>query len=162
MATTFNADEILEIAEQIERNGARFYREAAAGIEEPDSKKSLLDLAKMEDFHEETFREMRSALAKTNAIAALLDPDSEAALYLQAFAGAHVFDPSADPVDFLEGGKSVADILKKAIGLEKDSVVFYLGIKQMVPAELGRDKIEEIIQQEMKHIALLSKKLGAL
>ena len=29
MSTAFNADEVFEMAEQIEQNGARFYREAA-------------------------------------------------------------------------------------------------------------------------------------
>ena len=35
MGLDFNADEVFEIAEQIERNGAEFYRTAAENIYEP-------------------------------------------------------------------------------------------------------------------------------
>ena len=40
-------------------------------------------------------------------------------------------------------------ILKGAIEAEKDSIVFYLGMKNAVPENLGQDKIEAIIQEEM-------------
>ena len=38
MSYNFNADEIFEIAEQIERNGANFYRTAAENITDEDKK----------------------------------------------------------------------------------------------------------------------------
>ena len=44
MSITFNADEIFEIAEQIERNGARFYREAAGNASDADVKNMLQEL----------------------------------------------------------------------------------------------------------------------
>jgi len=52
MGYDFNADEIFEMAEQIERNGASFYRKSAESIDDPAEKKLLLDLAAMEDEHE--------------------------------------------------------------------------------------------------------------
>ncbi|HRS71257.1 MAG TPA: ferritin family protein, partial [Anaerohalosphaeraceae bacterium] len=63
MAITFNADEIFEMAEEIERNGAAFYREAAAKASREDIKKMLLDLAAMEEGHEQTFAQMRKKLS---------------------------------------------------------------------------------------------------
>jgi len=51
----FNADEIFEMAEQIERNGAKFYRRAAEQVTSPDGSELLLNLAVMEDVHEKTF-----------------------------------------------------------------------------------------------------------
>jgi rubrerythrin len=44
MSTPFNADEILEMAEQIERNGARFYRRAAEGAVDPRNRQLLSSL----------------------------------------------------------------------------------------------------------------------
>ena len=38
MSYDFNADEIFEIAEQIERNGAKFYRTAAESVADEDKK----------------------------------------------------------------------------------------------------------------------------
>lgn len=53
-------------------------------------------------------------------------------------------------------------VLKAAILAEKDSIVFYLGMKEMVPDKYGKDKLEEIIKEEMGHIKILSKELVAL
>ena len=53
-------------------------------------------------------------------------------------------------------------ILKAAIEAEKDSIVFYLGMKNAVPEKLGKDRIEGIIKEEMGHIRLLSRELVQL
>ena len=45
MAITFSADEIFEMAEQIERNGAKYYRQAAKGTSSVALKKSFEELA---------------------------------------------------------------------------------------------------------------------
>jgi rubrerythrin len=161
MSQRFNADEIFEIAEQIERNGAKFYCRAAEGDFEEDCKQKLLELAEMEIEHEKTFAAMRTQLSGKETGPTVFDPYGEAALYLQAMANGYVFDVNADPSENL-AGKSVEEIFKTAIGLEKDSIVFYLGIKDMVPERFGRDKIDKIIREEMGHITLLSDELAAL
>jgi rubrerythrin len=56
MSITFNADEIFEMAEEIERNGAKYYREAAEKASEKETKQMLLDMATMEDGHLQTFQ----------------------------------------------------------------------------------------------------------
>ena len=56
---------------------------------------------------------------------------------------------------------SITEILKSAIEAEKDSIVFYLGMKEAVPESLGQDRINRIIKEEMGHIRMLSKELIA-
>ncbi|RKX37730.1 MAG: rubrerythrin, partial [Thermotogae bacterium] len=53
---------------------------------------------------------------------------------------------------------------KIAIELEKDSVIYYyhMGIKQVVPESLGKEKVDSIIEEEMSHITLLNSKLPSL
>ena len=63
MGIDFNADEVFEIAEQIERNGVKFYKSAAEKIQDEDKKKLLNDLAEMEVEHEQTFKALRSQLS---------------------------------------------------------------------------------------------------
>ena len=46
--------------------------------------------------------------------------------------------------------------------MEKDSIVFYLGVRDAMPEELGRDKVQMIIREEMRHVAILSDKLVML
>jgi len=42
MSIDFNADEVFEIAEQIERNGAKFYRTVSESVANADKKKILV------------------------------------------------------------------------------------------------------------------------
>jgi len=161
MSINFSADEIFEMAEQIERNGAKFYRRAAEGSFEEGCKRKLLELADMEVSHEKTFAAMRAELSRKETKPVVFDPYGEAALYLQAMADGYVFDVNADPSENL-AGKSIEEILKTAIELEKDSIVFYLGLRDMVPENLGKGKVEKIIKEEMGHVTLLSGELAAL
>ena len=162
MGIRFNADEIFEIAEQIERNGARFYRMGAEGIGDAENRKLLLDLAAMEDDHERTFASMRTELTKAEKKPTVFDPEGQAPAYLRDLADGHVFDIRRDPSETLTGKETMEDILRKAIDVEKDSVIFYLGMKEMVPARLGGARVDTIIHEEMEHIATLKGKLASL
>ncbi len=156
MSYDFNADEILKMAEQIEKNGAKFYRDAAQNVSDPAHKQTLGDLAAMEDEHEKTFASMRVDLSKTEKIGTTFDPEDEAAQYLGALADTRVFFEK--DIDLT----SMKEILKAAIIAEKDSIVFYLGMKNLVPGKLGKERLDQIIQEEMGHIKVLGQKLKAL
>jgi rubrerythrin len=157
----FNADEVLAIAEQIERNGIEFYERAAARFR-GDAKRTLLRLADMERTHVQVFSAMRRELSDAGEGLKAFDPEGEAARYLAAFADGQIFDLSTDPLALLGSQDSDRDILESAIGLEKDSVVFYVAIRDAVPESLGKDRIEKIIKEEMEHIVLLSGALSSL
>jgi rubrerythrin len=154
-----NIDEIFEIAEEIERNGARFYRAAADTLSDKGQQELLLKLAAMEDEHERTFAEMRAELAKGMQRDTLYEPENLAQQYLWAWAEKAVFDIKSDPFAVLEQGAGVEEILKVAIGREKESVVYYEGLKSGISAEDDRKKIDAIIQEELLHVALLGKQL---
>jgi rubrerythrin len=159
---TFNADEVFEMAEQIERNGAAFYRKAAENFRGQDLSKVLLDLAAMEDDHERTFKAMRSELPPKLRTEEKFDPTGEGALYLHAMVQGKVFEPKADPARKLAGAEKPQDILRAAIEMEKNSIVFYLTIKKMVRLAAGLARIDDIIEQELGHVATLSKQLAAV
>ena len=155
MSYDFNAEEIFRMAEQIERNGAKFYREAAANVTDLKAKGLLLGLAGMEDEHEKTFHAMRTELTEKEKETTVFDPEGEVVQYLNALADVRVFFEKE--IDLT----SMKDILKAAIAAEKDSIVFYLGMKDAVPGDRGKQKIEAIIKEEMQHIRILSKELIA-
>jgi rubrerythrin len=161
MSTAFNADEVFEMAEEIERNGARFYREAAAKGANREIKEMFLGMASMEDAHLRTFHEMREDLTEQEKGETVYDPYNEAALYLQALADSKGFEGMKSPTQKLTGRESVRELLEIAIGAEKNSVLYYVGLKDLVPAEAGRGKIEAIIREEVRHIADLRRRLTA-
>lgn len=152
-AITFNADEVFTMAEQIEKNGANFYRVVAD--RNPSSREFLIKLAEMEDQHYKIFNEMHEKLTDREKEPTAADPDGHMAQFSQTFANKYVFDVTADPAAKLTGKETPEDIFVTAIGLEKDSIVFYLGIKNMLSSDSGRSQIERIIQEEMNHIAWL-------
>lgn len=161
MGITFNADEIFEIAEEIERNGAGFYREAAKIAPDDETKKMLLALATVEDGHLKTFEEMRKDLGEREKEETVFDPNNEAAMYLRVMADSRGTEGKISPTLKLTGNETVRDILEIAVNAEKESVVFYTGMKDFVPVTAGRDKIEAIITEEIGHIAMLKEKLKA-
>ena len=91
MSYDFNADEVFEMAEQLERNGGKFYRSAAENADNSENRSFLLELAKMEDQHEKTFKAMRAELPAKAKESKVFDPQGEAALYLRALADTRVF-----------------------------------------------------------------------
>jgi len=162
MGITFNADEIFEMAEDIERNGAKFYRQATKSAADEKTKKLLLDLAAMEDGHLKTFQEMRKGLSTREKEQMVFDPYNEAAMYLQTMAEEHGWEGRKSLTKQLTGRERIEDVLKIAIDAENNSVVFYVGLKELVPVKAGKDKVEAIIKEEMGHIATLNRQLAAL
>ncbi len=156
MMYDFNADDIFEMAEQMERNGAAFYRTAAEAVKDDQGKEILLKLAAMEDDHEKTFAQMRSQLKAAEKTPTVFDPQGDAAAYLRALADTRVFFEKEIDTTSMEA------ILKDAITAEKDAIVFYLGMRDAVPEDMGRSRLDDVIQEEMGHIRLLSKELMAV
>jgi rubrerythrin len=162
MSIHFNADEVFEMAEEIEKNGAKFYRKAAQGAINSRTRDLLLDLAGEEDEHQKTFASMRATLPDKERGWEIYDPEGQTAMYLRAMAQGQVFDVQADPSGRLTGEETEEEILQTAVGLEKDSVVFYLRIQWIVPEKLGKDKILGIIKEESDHLLKLNNELAAL
>ncbi len=162
MSPTYSAGEIFEIAQQIERNGERFYEKAAEMAEEPEAKALMRDLAEMERAHQQTFAAMSEELSEEERSEPFYDPNGEAGQYLRAVAGGEVFDLRSDPSEWLGDGRTMREILRKALDLEKDSISYYVGIRGAVPEALGKDKIEHIIREEMLHVAQLNEALQVL
>lgn len=155
MSFRFNADEVLQLALNIERNGAEFYKRAAALAQVRSSAAMLQELAAMEEGHEKTFQNMRDNLTDEERKETTYDPHGALPDYLQALADKGVFKKGVGPAKQLTGDESMEDILRLAIGLEKDSVVFYLALQELVPDRLGGARVDEILREEIGHIAQL-------
>ena len=137
MAYDLNADEIFEMAVRIEANGARFYRKAAGFQSDSSNRKMLEKQAVMEDHHQNVFAEMRKGLSEDDKIKTVFDPHNEASQYLAAMADAHGGEGSPAAADALTGKESLAEIIDIAVGLEKESILFYIGLKDMIPPKYG-------------------------
>ncbi len=162
MSVTFNADEVFEMAEQVERNGAKFYREVAAKAVDRQMKDMFLTMAAMEDGHLRTFQEMRKGLSDQERGGTTFDPEGEATMYLQALADSKGFEGMISPTQELTGRESPRQLLEIAIDAEKNSVLFYVGLKDLMATETSREKVEGVIREEIRHVADLRRYLGTL
>lgn len=163
MGIRFNADEVFEMAIRAEENGAKFYRRAAelkAG--DAETVELLTGLAKMEDGHKATFEKMRQELGAGAKKETAFDPYMEASMYLAAMADGSNIEGAPAAAGRITPDHSLKDILTIAIGLEKEAVLFYMGIGDMVPVEMGKRAVDEIIEEEKLHIVQLTAHLRKL
>ena len=153
--TNSNIDSIFKTAQQMERDGAEFYRKAAQAADN-NQRVVLMALAEMEYNHERTFEIMRSELADGKLLPLTPTPNNPGALYIEAVVDGKIFGAGSSPK--LTGRESIDRIFEIALGLEKDSIVFYQSMKSLVPAGEARDQLDKIIDQEIGHILQLTRK----
>ncbi len=162
MANSFSVDEIFEMAEQMERNGELFYRKGVEETADPELKSTFEELADMEKDHVKTFTDMRAALTGGRDYSYEFDPDDLTGMYLRDIVENRVFDVKNGPATKMTGYETPRDILNLAIDMEKDTIVFYVGMKSCMPDDKSREKVDELIKQEIGHIFLLKGKLKEL
>lgn len=149
------ADDVFAMAVRIEENGRAFYEGAAAKAESEGVKALFTDLADMEAGHITLFKALRGDLAESIANAPW-DPEGLAESYLQATADTHIFG-SVEAAKRLEGIKTADEALDVALQFEKDSVTFFLGMKDTLPDAGGKEDVDKLIQQEKDHILMIAK-----
>ena len=99
---------------------------------------------------------MRKPLKSNEKQATVFDPNQETAQYLAVMADTHGGEGSPKAADALTGNESIQEIINIAIGLEKESILFYLGLKDFVPPDYGKEKLDRIIREEQRHIIQLN------
>lgn len=120
----------------------------------------LLDLATMEDGHLKIFEQMRKELSGQNKN--LFAADNQAALYLKTMADGLGGERIKSPLERLSGNEIIKEILEIAIDGEKASMLFYIGLKELVPNRANKDEIEAIIKEELSHVVALNLNLTVL
>ena len=153
MTIQFNADEIFEIAVQIERNGCKFYRECSEIVTNQEIKELLKSFAEAEEKHEMIFKTMHENFKATDSYIVSEDADDVRLNYLQTVASGYVFNITPGSV---KPDITIDEILKFALEREKDSVVYYVSMKELVKDEKGKKSIEKIISEEIEHVTFIT------
>jgi len=156
-AAMFSASQMIDIAIQTEQAGRSFYEAAAQHSDEPQVKSLCQWLADEELTHEQTFRHMGQNLLPE------IEPKEwpgERAEFIDALLGSR-FMPSPDQAQALVKDMSGQDILDFALNFEKDTIIFFYEMRDIVPAS-GVDKVNEIIAEEKAHVSRITKAKAAL
>lgn len=152
----FNAEEVFDMAITIEENGKKFYDEACKLIEDQTIKNLFKDLAQEEIKHRERFIELKKFIPKEVKGQTVYDPDNEITLYLKMMADDHVFRTSEGVTDKVASIQTTEDALKLALQFEKDSIVFFLTMKDHTEDPKGKELIDLLVKEEQQHLRRIS------
>jgi rubrerythrin len=155
METKFNVFEILQIAEQIEHKGAKFYLQAAEAFADPQIRDLYYRLATWKAKHERVWARMRKRFSEKTGEFGTFDPDDYVLSNPPVMVGLTWFGTQQDRSDRPTGKESKRQILKDAIRRANEVVIFYRGLKDFARDPASRDTIDKIIREESRQVQLL-------
>ena len=154
----FSAAEAFEIAMQIEKNGEAFYHAVAARMTETSVKKLFQELATQEQRHYEVFQKMAGTVSGAASPAAPDAERDEYQVYLQATLDNALFAGSDKALALAKQARDRQAALRTAIGFEKDTLLFFYDLREMVSVA-EQKVITGIIGEEKTHLRRLAKLL---
>ena len=158
MANVFSGSEIVELGIQIEKNGRDFYSVLTKQSKNKKASDMFKFLAGEEEKHIAVFKEILSSVQRYEPQAAYPD---EYFAYMNALAGEYVFTKKDKGSEIAKKINSDKEAVDMGIGFEKDSILFYVGIKEVVPEE-GYKPIDALIAQERNHLRQLTELKSSL
>jgi rubrerythrin len=110
----------------------------------------------MEEDHESTFATMQADLpagpAESGDTVAMLEASG---LFLQALIDSENLEGSGFTRYVFTGRETPSRVVLLGIDLEKATILYYMGLRDMFPAADERRVLDSIIQEEKDHLAIL-------
>lgn len=154
----FTAAEALEMAMQIEKNGEVFYHAVAAKATDPGVKTLFEELAVQEQRHYDVFQKMAGTASGAASPPAPDAERDEYKVYLQATLDDALFAGPDKALAMAEQARDRQAALRTAIGFEKDTLLFFYDLREMVSVA-EQKAIAGIIREEKAHLRRLAKLL---
>jgi rubrerythrin len=157
MTRELTAVEVLQIAEEMERDAARFYRKAAGLYRDPSLSKLFSQLAQWEKGHAQIFADMKEHFVGQPWESGRFALDGVSAAHLDVPPA--VFNEHSDPAQELTGRESRAHVLKLALKKERYTIGYYTALTEFALGEDNLKVIKAILQEEKKHVRILAQSL---
>ena len=152
MGNIFATSEVVELGIQIEKNGRDFYNTLVKQSKNQKVQDIFKYLAGEEEKHIAVFQKILGSLENYQPAEAY---PGEYFAYMSALAGEYVFTQRNKGEEIAKGIKSDKEAIEKGIGFEKDSIIFYAGMKKVVP-DYDQKVVDELIAQEEIHLRQLA------
>jgi rubrerythrin len=150
----FSIREAVEQAVQTEKLGYEFYTTLAEKLKKDEGLNKLFTtLATKELRHERTFRELLDVIKDEEPA-----DWEEAEQYLRAIVESEFFLGKNKALPSMKGVKTVEDAVDFALGFEKETLLYFYGIRDAVKE---KEVVEEIINEERSHIMWLNRFKGS-
>lgn len=149
--TFFSGEEVLGVALKIEENGVAFYEALSSKARRPELKALYDWLLGQEKAHHRVFSKMAQFVGKSFLIE---NYPGEQSAYMKALADSVVFE--LGEVEALSARiNNDSEALETALGFEKDSIVFYSEILELVRQE-DKTAVQKVIAEEKSHMVRLN------
>jgi rubrerythrin len=152
MAIFFSGSELVNIAIGIERNGLAFYQSLTRTGKDLMARGTYKYLADMEKKHIKTFQDMLDTVSEYKPPEIYTE---EYQLYLKALVDSVVFTDDKVARQMAEKITSSAEAIQIGLGAEKDSILYYSEMRNLV-RERDRKVVDRIIEEEKSHLRQLS------
>lgn len=152
MSSIFSGNDLINIAIDIERRGIMFYDIMAKSTDNEDARAVFEELVEMERDHITVFEEM---LGEVDEFQMQEAPSQARTDYLQALIDDAVFTDDLITSEMATQADSDIKALELAITAEKDSILFYYELRDILPGQ-SLPAINRIITEEKSHLQQLS------
>lgn len=152
MSISFYGNELINIAIGIERRGVAFYDVMARSTQSAKAREIFRYLVGMEREHIQTFRDILTEAEKHESPEVYA---GEYAAYLQALVDSAVFTDDMSTSEMAAQVESDARAIELGIMAEKDSILFYYGMKERMPQGV-HPTLNKVIAEEELHLRQLS------
>lgn len=153
MTNVFSGSEIVSFGVQIEKNGRDFYNTLADKTANREAGEIFKFLAGEEEKHILTFQKI---LESVKAYEPQETYPGEYFAYMSLLAGEYVFTQTDKGKEVALKTKNDKDAIAVGVKFEKESIIFYEGMKKAVPREQA-GVIDKLIDQENNHLFKLLK-----
>ncbi len=152
MRNTFNPQEIVKIAINIEENGKKLYQDLEAKAKDNKLREVWKYLGEQEEIHRQIFQEMLDNIGEY--IVYEFSP-GEYEAYLRAIATEYIFTQEVISGKVKDGFRSDLEAVEFGIFVEKESILTYLALREYVLT--GKQAVlDKVINQEKKHLSDLT------
>ena len=153
MGNIFSGSEIVELGIQIEKNGQEFYNTLTDQAKKEEAKEIFKYLSGEEEKHIAVFQGMLEKLGETyEPPQAYID---EYYGYMKTLASGYVFTQKNKGKELARETKSDKEAVDLGISFEKESILFYVGLKEAVPKG-DQGIVDALIKEEQGHLKKLS------
>jgi rubrerythrin len=155
------AQEVFVLAQKIEKKAEQFYLQAAGAAGDPITQQLFLSLAVMEKLHAQVFDGMGAPGGDKRLEATAPVKDKYREIW-PMLAGTMIQDIDKELPKFFKGRHSSEDIIRAAMDFERDTIVLFYGIREMMSGPTDRQRLDDIMKEEMGHLISLGSQLACL
>ena len=145
----YTVTEALEQAIQTEKLGQAFYTRMSEKFQDNEPLKNLFDtLAAKERHHEQTFTSLKGRVGDQH-----VENWEEASKYMRAIVESEYFLGKNKSLPEMKNIQSIEDAVRFAIGFEKETLLYFHQMKDIVD---DKETMSAIIKEEQSHLVWLS------